>query len=471
MRLHLARGVAASTRTTEPASTASPRRAPSPPNAPLGPVRPISSKPRGWTLPAWAQALLGPRPSSPKGSPELAALAAMVGNPELGAADTATLKKILDAFGPAVPADNIVEPVPVTGPLQGQVFDSPKYDEWKDGKFSVPGHRGVVDLSFVLAQPDPAAFIKSNLSVGKQGRPGELCVFIPGLNTPEAESERRLTEQYSPVLGDLQMAHLHLGTDADQGDIDLEVSSELADVLRTNTLKDAAIVPSVRQEGAKWFAHWDKGQRDRVEAVLVGADLLETSVMRSTISLLEAQLEGPNGPQDTHLQLYSRGSIDGSAALRKYVAEYIARHGELSPEKADAEVKGLLRKHVVVETFGNADQRFIDGPMYLHWSATNDPLTSAVGATKARPAGGGKDALFLHYDGIFKGFDAHNFGAVGAVAVQLTLTKNGCPDARALWEQSQAGIPVVMPSPEELRAGIGKAKGEQWLWDPAAALA
>lgn len=92
-----------------------------------------------------------------------------------------------------------------------------------------------------------------------------------------------------------------------------------------------------------------------MEAVLVGADVLETSVMRSTIALLEAQLEGAGGPKATHLQLYSRGSIDGSAALRKYVAEYVARHSEQPPKKAEAEVKGLLRQYVVVETYGNAD--------------------------------------------------------------------------------------------------------------------
>lgn len=458
--------------------------APSPllqPDAPASTERPRPSwLPAGWSVPGPLMGLFrGLQPSA--GAPtsgaagagagaaadpaQLAAALALASNPE-------AVKAIALAFGPALPANTTFTPVAVSNPaLAGLVRDA-NYDEAKDGTFSVPGAAGTVTMKDVLAQPNPAAFIDQHLSFGSKTIPGVLSVFVPGLNTPEAESERRLENQYSPVMGGRRMAHLHLGSDTDQGDVDFIVAPELVGILKSPALASAGIAPALREEGGVHLARLNAGQRDRAEAVLVGAGLIETQIMKSVKGLLEARLEGPGGPGKLDLMLYSRGSIDGAAAISGWISDYVQRRGPAVGEAAArAEAQKLLRDNVLVETFGNASQQFPSGPQYIHWSATNDPLTKDVGSTAARPQGGGKDALYLHYDGIFQGFDAHNLGAVGAAAAQLSLELNGVSSSRELYAAHRAGKAIATPSTEQLKARIVETKGTDWLWNPQVAMA
>ena len=109
--------------------------------------------------------------------------------------------------------------------------------------------------------------------------------------------------------------------------------------------------------------------------------------------------------------------------------------------------------------------------LFEHKFVANDPLTKDVGSTAARPQGGGKDALYLHYDGIFQGFDAHNLGAVGAAAVQLSLELNDMSSSRELYAAHRAGKAIATPSTEQLKARIVETKGTDWLWNPQVAMA
>lgn len=462
-----------------PAATPS-AGAPSPvvlPDAPAPTERPRPSwLPPGWNLPGPLLGLFrGLQPSTgapsnagagPAADPaKLAAALALTSNPE-------AVKAIAQAFGPALPAGTTFTPVAVSNPaLAGLVRDA-NYDEAKDGTFSVPGAAGTVTMKDVLAQPNPAAFIEQHLSFGNKALPGVLSVFVPGLNTPEAESERRLENQYSPVMGGRRMAHLHLGSDTDQGDVEFIVAPELVGLLQSPALAAAGIAPALRQEGGVHLARLNAGQRDRAEAVLVGAGLIETQVMTSVKDLLRTRLEGPGGPGKLDLMLYSRGSIDGAAAISGWIADYVQRRGPAVGEAAArAEAQKLLRDNVLVETFGNASQQFPSGPQYIHWSSYNDPLTKDVGSTAARPQGGGKDALYMHYDGIFQGFDAHNLGAVGAAALQLSLELNGVSSSRELYAAHRAGKAIATPSTEQLKARVVETKGTDWLWNPQVALA
>jgi hypothetical protein len=415
----------------------------------------------GGLKPSLGAAMTPPGAPSPQAAALSGALAVARSNP-------GALAALQQAFGPALPGDTHTTPSGMVGGIQASTAN---YDEAHDGRFSVPGGLGTVSMADVLAQPDPAAFITQNLSYGQGGAPDVLTIFVPGLNTPEAESERRLQQQYSPVLGDRRMAHLHLGSDTDQGPVEFLVDPSLVAPLRAPALAAAGLAPELRQEGGQTFAKLHAGQRDRVEATLVAAGLIETQLMRSVKDLLEARLEGPSGPGKLELLLYSRGSIDGAAAIAGWIDEYVGRHGgEVGPTQARKDAVALLRENVLVETYGNASQRFPDGPRYLHWSADNDPLTKDVGSTASRPGGGGQDAVYLHYDGIFQGFDAHNLGAVGAAAAKLYLERNGVESSAALYEKARSGAALVRPTTAELKTRVLQTGGQGWLWTPDVAM-
>jgi hypothetical protein len=441
--------------TTAPAAPAERSRGWTPGSAPTrGPS--AQALPPGWKLPAGVP-----------GQPGL--LAAAVGL----ASNQDAMRAIAEAFGPRLPADAQSTQVKVIDGAPPVRVSRPNYDEGNDGSMSVPGSEGTASMQDILSQPDPARFISEHLSFGK-GRPGEpLTVFVPGLNTPEPESERRLEQQYSPVLGDRRMAHLHLGSDQDQGPVQFTVDPSLVRPLQAQlpALQAAGLAPQITQRDGQTFAILAAGQRDRVEAALVSAGLLETQVMTSVKGLLQSQLEGPGGPKKLNLMLYSRGSIDGGAAIASWVEDFTQRNAsKLGREGAKAQAQKLLSDNVLVETFGNANRRFPDGPKYIHWSAINDPLTSSVGSTATNPQGGGKGAVYVHYTAPYKGFDAHNLGAVGVQATRLTLELNGVDDPRKLYELAQRG-PLKTPTTEQLNARIEQTGGKDWLWSPETALA
>lgn len=429
-----------------------------------GPAAP--ALPPGWKVPGALASAAGGRPAAGAAANH-ALLSAALGL----ASNREAMGALAAAFGPALPANISHSTVAVSNPALAGMVRSSNYDEGHDGRFSVPGAEGTVSMKDVLAQRDPAAFIQQNLSFGSKG--DTLTVFVPGLNTPEPESERRLQQQYSPVLGDRRMAHLHLGSDTDQGDVDFIVAPALAGPLQAQlpALARAGIAPALRNENGTTLARLNAGQRDRAEAVLVAAGLLETQTMVSVRDLLKAQLEGPGGPRKLDLMLYSRGSIDGGAGIASWIEDYTQRNAPtMGQAGARASAQKLLRDNVLVETFGNASRQFPDGPQYIHWSASNDPLTRDVGSTAAHPRGGGKDALYMHYDGIFHGFDAHNLGAVGAAATKLSLELNGVSSGRELYAAARAGKPIVSPTTEQVRARVEQTRGADWLWSPAVAI-
>jgi hypothetical protein len=381
------------------------------------------------------------------------------------------MNALAEAFGPALPPGTTYTRVSTNNMALSGLVETANYDEAHDGRFSVPGSDGTVSRDNVFRQADPAAFIRDNLSYGRNG--DALTVFVPGLNTPEAESERRLREQYSPRMNERQMAHLHLGSDNDQGPIEFTLDPAIAAGLQSQAgvLSAAGVMPALRVgENGTTYARFEPGQRDRVEAVLVDVGLLQTEIMNSVSALLTSQLEGPRGPQPLNLMLYSRGSIDGAAAIKGWIEDYTQRNSaRLGPEGARAAATQLLRENVLVETLGNSTRNFPDGPMYIHWSASNDPLTTQVGVTSTNPRGGGQNAVYSHYDGIYQGFDAHNFGAVGAAALQLTLELNGVGSSRELYARAQSGAQLVQPTSEQVRQRIQDTNGDAWLWNPDAA--
>ncbi|MCK6550605.1 hypothetical protein L6R52_32505, partial [Myxococcota bacterium] len=371
-------------------------------------------------------------------------------------------------FGPRLPRDIVFEPVAAADPaLAGMTFHA-SYDEGYCGQFSVPGGAGAAARAGdLLASGRPLALIRDHLAFGRR-ETGETVVFMPGLNTlhrtkPGWEGETTTVDRlghYVGVLGDRRMAQLHLGTDMDQGNAPVPVPPGVRALLEQNAgaLRAAGLMPAIEGDTVVF----DARQRDRVEAALAQVGVPVSTFQETAIAVLRAN-------EGTRAKLvfmpYSRASIDLGAALVRYADDYVARHPELGPAEARRRVEAHLRETLTVVTIGNAFRSFPNGPAYLHLSAHTDPLTLAQGVRRDAPAGAGRDAVFLHYDGLFEGFDAHNFGAAGAQALELFMEKNQATTYRALWEKAQRGE-LRAPTRDEVAAKSVLTGGPRWLWSP-----
>ena len=383
-------------------------------------------------------------------------------------------------FGADLPADIQITPAEIQQPeLQAMAFKA-SYDEGYCGHFSIPGQAGTAAaFDQVMAQPQPLQFIKNNLNFGTQDN-GEWVVFTPGLNTlhtvkPGWEGEQtapqRLEEQYQPILK-IWMSHMHLGTDMDQGEAEVPLQGETRVFLEAKRpeLEGAGIMPELKEDTAVF----NRRQRDRIETVLSLYGYVRTSFREHAIQLLAASKAAR---QPIVWMAYSRSSSELCRALIEYIQISVNQRGERL-----SEVENFLREYLTVITIGNAVRVWPDGPAYIHYSAMSDrseweasppklwgtdPLTFEQGVHAKKPEGAGKDALFLHFDGLFRSFDTHNFGTVGAAALKLIMDMNGLTTFRALWEQ---GNNLKIPSDWQIAAKVVLTEGEDWLWDKETSL-
>lgn len=259
-----------------------------------------------------------------------------------------------------------------------------------------------------------------------------LRVMVPGLNTPEPEASRR-TGIYADVMGQ-PMVHLHNGT-----------------------LLDTPL------PGAEHL--------DYASAAMQRLGLRTTPLMTELERLLTAALSGAE-PADVHAILYSDSTIGGTKAIARFRANEIRRRIQALPparrrsarESVTAEVDQLLRDHLFVELHGNATGDIPPGPRTLVWTDDDDQMTH-----KPLPGGGqlgfdGKNqdpdanAVYIDYDGPFKGGDAHNLAAGGIHVVRATLEANGVETTEALWEKANRGEAIVVPQ--------GVEGDPKELWDP-----
>ncbi|MEO1297365.1 MAG: hypothetical protein AAFW75_16600 [Cyanobacteria bacterium J06636_16] len=385
------------------------------------------------------------------------------------ASNLPTIRKVQELFGANLPEDIKFRRAEVQHPaLKGMTFFT-NYDEGYCGHFSVPqGNGAAAAFDKVMEEPEPLQFIKDNLNFGTQDN-GEWVLFMPGLNTlhkvkpgweDETTTPQRLREQYQPVLG-VQMAHTHLGTDMDQGEAIVPLTSENRAFLESQrSLLDAARIMPRLEEGQAIF---NERQRDRIEALLSQYGFAHPRFRDHVVRLLKAN-ETAQLPMVWFA--YSRSSTELCQALQNYIAAAVQQRGENSR----AETERFLRHHLTVLTIGNAIRSWPDGPAYIHYSARSDrpeggtdPLTSKVGVHAGAPAGAGRDAVFLHADGIFSDFDAHNFGAVGAGTLKLIMDMNELTKYRTLWEQGHSGN-LRIPNYEQIAAKVVLTNGQKWIW-------
>lgn len=261
-----------------------------------------------------------------------------------------------------------------------------------------------------------------------------LRVMVPGLNTPEPEASRR-TALYADVQGQ-PMMHLHNGTW-------LDTQMPMPD------------------------------QLDYASAALTRLGIQETELMRQLESLLDAAFQQAE-PADVHAILYSDSTIGGTRAIAQFRQREIQRRIAALPSSrrrsarasVTREVDALLKKHLFVELHGNAAGDLPQGPRYLVWTDDEDQMTNTDLPWGGQLGRDGEnrdsdaDAVYIDYDGPFRGGDAHNLAAGGIHVVRATLDANGVRTTRELWERARRGEEIIVPE------GV---KGDaRELWDPRA---
>lgn len=412
-------------------------------------------------------------------------------NVDVPASTLPSVRKLSELFGSGLPDDITKTPANVNNPaLQPMAFHT-SYDEGYCGHFSIPGANGAAaDFEQVMAQPNPFDFIRDHLNFGNQDpglqHRGEWVIFSPGLNTlhahkpgweQEQTAPQRLAEQYQPVLG-TPMSQLHLGTDMDQGDAVVPLSPEGKLFLEQSSdqLHAAGAMPEIRGDQAVFNAR----QRDRVETILSQQGLARPLFQNHVVQLLQAN---EAAKESIVWMAYSRATPELSGALQSYIEGYITRQPEVAPAEAQAQVESFLQTHLTVLTIGNAIRKWPNGPAYIHFSGLSDrpeggtdPLTKDAGVHINAPDGAGRKAVFLHADGLFSGFDAHNFGSAGAAILKLIMDMNGFTSYRQIWEKGQEGGQggtqvgtIQVPNYEQIAAKVVLTNGGKWIWENHAA--
>jgi len=354
--------------------------------------------------------------------------------------------------------------------------ESPSVNEEDKTQLKSPS----IQSDVVFSLDDPLAFIRDNLSYGgptnKKG--DETVIFIPGLHiTHDLPTKRQhyggmianddsvtrsspeRLKYLSQVLDGMSMAQIHAGTHTDQGDLDIELTSDTINSLLSFGLfsdtckkdisffsmngisplqenrryrlrgRDLDIIHTVltragsmhlpRTLGDKYLGSDTKGLKDTLIRLI---DVAVRSV-REEKSLSTSRLSSPH----LVLMTYSATSNVLVAALSEWknrvtapIEESYKHLSNIESTKAfcrdgvgvgldersggdslkrkvfsKKEVELLLHKALTVVTISSLSQGFVDGPAYIHVSMNDDPLASSLGVTKSTPKGGGKDAIIL----------------------------------------------------------------------------
>lgn len=387
-------------------------------------------------------------------------------------------------FGSSLPEDIVFDDVTPADPALADFSFVSSFDEGFCGHFSIPGdpQGAAADFGDVLASADPFSLMESSLlfkPVREDLADGEIVIFSPGLNTlhapdpglPDETTTPQRLQHYVNTLG-APMVQVHMGTDFDQGEAVLELDDLFfMNILKAQTciLESYGIMPFFTDNTMIWTDR----QRDYVETVLSSLKYVVPLLQTHMVQMLE--LNEVEKKQLVFLP-YSRSNTEYSRAIETYKAGYLARNADKEPALALADVEAILRDTLIVMSFGNTDRSWPDGPLYVHMSAISnrteggtDPLTLLTGVTQLAPVGAGRDAVFLHHDGVFSGFDSHNFGAAGAAALRLVMKMNDFQTFRGLYSALAGDMEIRMPTFEETAAAVVLTGGPEWVWAPSEA--
>lgn len=385
------------------------------------------------------------------------------------------LKQLYSKFSTALPhnivATSIPCPIPDTS-VEALTFN---FDEGHSGRFTIPAAADVgasLPFDYVYTTPDPAAYIRTHLSFQPPLPPDPSApqiFFAPGLNTlhqpaeGETSTPHRLAH-YVRVLLYLPMAQIHIGTQMDQGDAELDASS--SPFLR-RLLKIVSPLLPERGRPIVDGKHilWKPTMLDAMQAALSQFNVIDTPLKQCFRKLLD-NTRGPHAQPVTFV-VFSRAAIELMAALHKHVE----KSDKLDESKM--EMKERLRKFVTVLTIGVPCNNFPDGPAYIHLSSWTDPLTKVIGVNPKRTSGAGKDAVFLTCDSPWneKASDNHNFGAVTAQYLTIVMRANAVRSLRTLWELGQGkGIIIPENATELIKALIVLTRSKEWLFIPEEAM-
>ena len=364
------------------------------------------------------------------------------------------------------------------------------HDMGHNGRFTVFGEDQDEDSSSIAKSPtlqsdvvfsmdDPLAFIRDNLSYSgnpnKKG--GETVVYIPGPHTSHSpidknqssddavantDTARRPSPErlkyISQVLDGLPMAQIHAGTHIDQGNLDVELTSDTMNnllsfgLLSENSRKELSLLsmtllsmtdPSKLPKRARYRLR--ARDLDLIHTVLsragavslprtlgdkyLGSDSkgLKDTLIRLIDIAVKSVREDRSASPHLVLMTYSATSNVLVAALSEWKNRVTtpieeSNHHLSDDESTNAfcrdgvgvgvdevsnsdnfrrkvfseqEAELLLHKALTVVTMSSTSQGFVDGPAYIHVSMNDDPLASTLGVTKKNPDGGGKDAVIM----------------------------------------------------------------------------
>ena len=126
--------------------------------------------------------------------------------------------------------------------------------------------------------------------------------------------------------------------------------------------------------------------------------------------------------QPIHLVGYSQGALIVARALelvrdtliQQHTGAVQAAHPDWTPQQVQAEATRLAEQqmhNIQVETFGGAGSNYPNGPQYVHYVNTNDPVARflGLGTGPGVPPGAGAGAQ-VHYFSAGNFWNAHDFG-------------------------------------------------------------
>lgn len=405
------------------------------------------------------------------------------------------------ALPPTFPAreDRPVSGVPSV--LAGMAYAT-RYDIHYDGDFLLEGHPDMaIRFADVMARPDWPSVIRNQLSSGVP-QPGDpMRVMVPGLNTTNAETVRRIPF----VSRDTNLSYATLDNASSDGLADITLTLPGGKEIRIPT-RHREWLAAVFQRTGMSFRPRSELQEDvprdaqgRVEVPPGSGQWLAPSELRGLASalnelsdpnkvlidntqrLLMAHIDRPDAPP-LELWGYSEGSIVVGKAFEDLEARYLAeRMRDCPPQQRQQRLAalrqrfraGLERITVLGIGAGYGELRTPVRRIDFYAADGQDLVARFAGSRRMTPSYRWINDLvnppamrdtFIAYQQPFAGFDAHNLFAGGGSVLGLYMELNGTRTMRGLYDADQAGR-LVHPTMEQVIARIRRQGGEAELWD------
>lgn len=393
---------------------------------------------------------------------------------------------------------------PVTGApsaLAGMAYTT-RYDIHYDGDFLLEGRPDMaIRFNDVMARQDWPSVIRNQLSSGVPQAGDPIRVMVPGLNTANAETVRRIPA----VSRDTNLSYATLDNASSDGLADITLTLPGGKEIRIPTRHREWLAAVFQRSGMSFQPRaelQDDVPRDaqgRVEVPPGSGQWLAPSELRGLASalnelsdpnkvlidntqrLIMAHIDRPDAPP-LELWGYSEGSIVLGKAFEDIEARYLAeRMRDCPPQQREQRLAALRQRfrtgldRITVLGIGagygelGAPVRRVD----FYADHGQDLVARFAGSRRMTPSYRWINDLvnppamrdtFIAYQQPFGGFDAHNLFAGGGSVLGLYMELNNTRTVRGLYDADQAGR-LVHPTMDQVVARIRRQGGESELWD------